>query len=98
LQDVMQVQQMQSQMMEAQQAQAMQSQKFDPEAAQMQTELDITKQQSQIEAKKNADIEKMRVRSQLMQENDAAKGIVELSKDKLKNQMMPTSQQGVGNR
>jgi len=94
----MQVQQMQSQMMEAQQAQAMQSQKFDPEAAQMQTELDITKQQSQIEAKKNADIEKMRVRSQLMQENDAAKGIVELSKDKLKNQMMPTSQQGVGNR
>lgn len=79
-------------------AQAQQAQKFDPEAAQMQAQLDMAKNQSQIEAKKNADIEKMRVRSQLLQENDAAKGIVELSKEKLKNQIMPNSQQGVGNR
>lgn len=94
----MQMEAMQAQMQEAQMAQAQQAQTFDPEAAQMQAQLDMAKNQSQIEAKKNADIEKMRVRSQLLQENDAAKGIVELSKEKLKNQIMPSSQQGVGNR
>ena len=52
---------------------------FDPEAEQMKTQLDITKIQAQQGAKLDADIQKMRERSRLTQENEAAKSMVGLS-------------------
>jgi hypothetical protein len=92
-----QAQMMQEQMAQAQQMEAQKSQKFDPEAAQMQTQLDVQKSQAQIEAKMMADIEKMRERSRLTQENDAAKSIVEISKENLRNQIMQNQSPTIGN-
>jgi hypothetical protein len=92
-----QAQMMQEQMAQAQQMETQKSQKFDPEAAQMQTQLDVQKSQAQIEAKKIADIEKMRERSRLTQENDAAKSIVEVSKENLRNQIMQNQSPTIGN-
>ena len=92
-----QAQMMQEQMAQAQQMEAQKSQKFDPEAAQMQAQLDVQKSQAQIEAKMMADIEKMRERSRLTQENDAAKSIVEISKENLRNQMMQNQSPTIGN-
>lgn len=53
---------------------------FDPEAEQMRTQLDISKIQAQQLAKLEADLAKMRERSRLLQENDAAKSMVDVSK------------------
>jgi len=53
---------------------------FDPEAEQMRTQLDISKIQAQQGAKLEADLAKMRERSRLLQENDAAKSMVDVSK------------------
>jgi hypothetical protein len=92
-----QAQMMQEQMAQAQQMETQKSQKFDPEAAQMQTQLDVQKSQAQIEAKMTADIEKMRERSRLTQENDAAKSIVEISQENLRNQIMQNQSPTIGN-
>jgi hypothetical protein len=67
--------------------------KFDPEEAQMQSQLEIQKIQAQVAAKTDADLIKMRERSRLTQENDAAKGIVDISTEKIKRQTMPTANQ-----
>lgn len=53
---------------------------FDPEAESMRTQLDISKIQAQQGAKLEADLAKMRERSRLLQENDAAKSMVDVSK------------------
>ncbi len=63
--------------------------KFDPEAMQMQTELDIQKQQEAQSGKLEADIAKMRERSRLLQENEAAKSITEVGREKLKAELVP---------
>jgi predicted transcriptional regulator len=63
--------------------------KFDPEAMQMQTELDIQKNQTQQSGKLEADIAKMRERSRLQQENEAAKSITEVGREKLKAELVP---------
>jgi hypothetical protein len=89
-QQAMMAQQMAAQQQETQ-AQA--ATKFDPEAMQMQSQLEIQKIQAQVAAKTDADIVKMRERSRLTQENDAAKGIVDISKEKIKSQVMPTANQ-----
>lgn len=65
--------------MEQAQQQSQPAAGFDPEAEQMKTQLDITKIQAQQGAKLEADIQKMRERSRLTQENDAAKSMVGLS-------------------
>ena len=57
---------------------------FDPEAEQMRTQLDISKIQAQQGAKLEADLTKMRERSRLLQENDAAKSLVDLSKESVR--------------
>jgi hypothetical protein len=80
---------MQQQMAQQQGLAAESARKFDPEAAQLQSELDTQKIQAQIAAKTESDLIKMRERSRLTQENDAAKGIVDVSKEKLKQQMNP---------
>jgi len=67
--------------------------KFDPETAQMQSQLEIQKIQAQVAAKTDADLVKMRERSRLTQENDAAKGIVDISTEKIKSQTMPNANQ-----
>ncbi len=82
---------MQQQMMEQQQVAADSVKRFDPEEAQMLSQLDIQKIQAQVAAKTEADLLKMRERSRLTQENDAAKGIVDISKEKLKNQIIPSA-------
>ena len=81
----------QQQMMEQQQIAAESVKRFDPEEAQMLAQLDIQKAQAQVAAKTEADLLKMRERSRLTQENDAAKGIVDISKEKLKNQIIPNA-------
>jgi hypothetical protein len=82
---------MQQQMMEQQQVAAESVKRFNPEEAQMLSQLDIQKIQAQVAAKTEADLLKMRERSRLTQENDAAKGIVDISKEKLKNQIIPNA-------
>jgi hypothetical protein len=89
-QQAMMAQQMAAQQQETQ-AQA--ATKFDPEAMQMQSQLEIQKIQAQVAAKTDADLVKMRERSRLTQENDAAKGIVDISKEKIKSQVMPPANQ-----
>jgi hypothetical protein len=59
----------------------------------MQSQLEIQKIQAQVAAKTDADLIKMRERSRLTQENDAAKGIVDISTEKIKRQTMPTANQ-----
>lgn len=81
----------QQQMMEQQQIAAESVKRFDPEEAQMLSQLDIQKIQAQVAAKTEADLLKMRERSRLTQENDAAKGIVDISKEKLKSQIIPSA-------
>jgi len=65
--------------MEQAQQQSQPQSGFNPEAEQMKTQLDITKIEAQQGAKLEADIQKMRERSRLTQENEAAKSMVGLS-------------------
>jgi hypothetical protein len=73
-------------MAEQQQAQ---TRKFDPEAMQMQAELDMQKNEAAQSGKLEADIAKMRERSRLLQENEAAKSITEVGREKLKAELVP---------
>lgn len=98
-QQMMMQAQMAQQMQEQQMAAAAQSgQQFDPEAEQMKSQLDIQKNQAKMEAKLQADIEKMREHSRLQQDNEAAKGIAEISKEKLRREVMPQQQPTIGNK
>ncbi len=78
---------MQQMAMEQAQQQAAPKQQFDPEAETMRTQLDIQKIQAQQSAKLDADVVKMRERSRLLQENDAAKSMVSLSEETLRKNM-----------
>ncbi len=82
-------------MMQAQ-AQAAPKAEFDPEAEQMKTELDIQKIQAQVGAKMEADLTKLRERSRLSQENDAAKSMVALSEETLRRNILPQESQETG--
>ena len=93
------VQQMQEFAMQQAQMQAQpKPSDFDPEAEQMRTQLDISKIQAQQGAKLEADITKMRERSKLLQENDAAKSMVEISKKSIEQNIFPQDQQQTGNK
>jgi len=93
------VQQMQEFAMQQAQMQAQpKPSEFDPEAEQMRTQLDISKIQAQQGAKLEADITKMRERSKLLQENDAAKSMVEISKKSIEQNIFPQDQQQTGNK
>lgn len=93
------VQQMQAFAMQQAQMQTQpQPSEFDPEAEQMRTQLDISKIQAQQGAKLEADITKMRERSRLLQENDAAKSMVEISKKSIEQNIFPQDQQQTGNK
>ena len=75
---------MQAMAMEQMQAQQQPTKQFDPEAETMKTQLDIQKIQAQQAAKLETDVVKMRERSRLLQENDAAKSMVSLSEESLR--------------
>lgn len=86
------VQAMQEQMMAMQaQQQGSQKQEFDPEAESMKTQLDIQKIQAQQSSKLDADLVKMRERSRLLQENDAAKSMVSLSEESLRRNIFDSN-------
>ena len=93
-----QAQMMQEQMAQQAQAQASSGKQFDPEAEQMKAELDIQKNQAAVQNKLQADLEKMREHSRLQQDNDAAKGIVEVSKERLRSQVVPQQPSTRGNK
>lgn len=76
--------------------QEQQSGGFNPEEAQMQTQLDIQKIQAQQIAKLEADLAKMRERSRLLQENDAAKSMVELSKENIRRNIFDENNPATG--
>jgi hypothetical protein len=93
------VQQMQEFAMQQAQMQAQpKPSEFDPEAEQMRTQLDITKIQAQQGAKLEADITKMRERSKLLQENDAAKSMVSISQKSIEQNIFPQDQTKTGNK
>jgi hypothetical protein len=71
---------------------------FDPQAEEMRTQLDITKIQAQQGAKLEADIQKMRERSKLLQENDAAKSMVSISQKSIEKNIFPETEQKTGNK
>ena len=71
---------------------------FDPQAEQMRTQLDISKIQAQQGAKLEADIQKMRERSKLTQENDAAKSMVTISQKSIEKNIFPETEQKTGNK
>ena len=71
---------------------------FDPQAEQMRTQLDISKIQAQQGAKLEADIQKMRERSKLLQENDAAKSMVSISQKSIERNIFPETEQKTGNK
>ena len=71
---------------------------FDPQAEQMRTQLDISKIQAQQGAKLEADIQKMRERSKLTQENDAAKSMVAISQKSIEKNIFPETEQKTGNK
>ena len=93
-----QAQMMQEQMAQQAQAQAPTGKQFDPEAEQMKAELDIQKNQAAVQNKLQADLEKMREHSRLHQDNEAAKGIVEVSKERLRSQVVPQQPSTRGNK
>ena len=93
-----QAQMMQEQMAQQAQAQASSGKQFDPEAEQMKAELDIQKNQAAVQNKLQADLEKMREHSRLHQDNEAAKGIVEVSKERLRSQVVPQQPSTRGNK
>ena len=93
-----QAQMMQEQMAQQAQTQAPTGKQFDPEAEQMKAELDIQKNQAAVQNKLQADLEKMREHSRLQQDNDAAKGIVEVSKERLRSQVVPQQPSTRGNK
>jgi hypothetical protein len=71
---------------------------FDPQAEEMRTQLDISKIQAQQGAKLEADIQKMRERSKLTQENDAAKSMVSISQKSIEKNIFPETEQKTGNK
>jgi hypothetical protein len=90
---------MQQMAMEQAQAQTAPKQTaFDPDAEQMRTQLDITKIQAQQGAKLDADLAKMRERSRLLQENDAAKSMVSISQKSIEKNIFPDEQSTTGNK
>ena len=64
----------------------------------MKAELDIQKNQAAVQNKLQADLEKMREHSRLHQDNEAAKGIVEVSKERLRSQVVPQQPSTRGNK
>ena len=64
----------------------------------MKAELDIQKNQAAVQTKLQADIEKMREHSRLQQDNEAAKGIAEISKEKLRRDVLPQQPPTIGNK
>lgn len=71
---------------------------FDPEAEAAKTQLDIQKIQAQQAAKMEADLVKMRERSRLLQENDAAKSMVSLSEESLRRNIFDSEKDKSGNK
>lgn len=84
---------MQQMAMEQAQAQQAPKNEFNPEAESMKTQLDIQKIQAQQSAKMEADIVKMRERSRLLQENDAAKSMVSLSEESLRRNIFDSDKE-----
>jgi len=93
-----QAQMMQEQMAQQAQAQAPTGKQFDPEAEQMKTQLDIQKNQAAVQNKLQADLEKMREHSRLQQDNVAAKGIAEVSAERLRHEVLPQKPPTNGNK
>jgi hypothetical protein len=93
-----QAQMMQEQVAQQAQAQAQSGKQFDPEAEQMKSQLDIQKNQAAVQAKLQADIEKMREHSRLQQDNVAAKGIAEVSAERLRHEVLPQKPPTNGNK
>jgi len=90
-----QMAQMQAMMMQQAQEQAQPKSNFDPEAEAMKTQLDIEKIRAQHAVKLDTDIAKMRERSRLLQENDAAKSMVTLSEENLRKNIFGSDDEKV---